>query len=275
MLTKSGAKLLDFGLAKLGSVAPIGIAGMTTAATRSEPLTGQGTILGTVQDMAPEQLEGKDADARTDIFAFGVVIYEMVTGRKAFDEKSQASLIGAILKDNPPPMVASQPLVLGGARSRRPDLPRQGPRRPMAERKRSAAASCNGSPKARPKEQAAAIVPSTRFRERAVVGRGCGCGPGDSGARSPRHTLFPPRSARAGRHAPGCRHAAHERCLFVCALAGRTAVGVCRQWRERAHSSGCGRSTRSRRSRSQGLRARPFPSGRRMAARWAFLPTAN
>ena len=167
MLTKSGAKILDFGLAKLGSVAPIGIAGMTTAATRSEPLTGQGTILGTVQYMAPEQLEGKDADARTDIFACGVTIYEMVTGRKAFDEKSGASLIGAILKDNPPPMVASQPLVSAAldravktCLAKDPDDRWQSASDLSRELKWIAEGAADGT--------AAAIVPSTRFRERAV-----------------------------------------------------------------------------------------------------------
>lgn len=73
-------------------------------------LTEQGTILGTLQYMAPEQLEGQEADARTNIFAFGAVLYEMLTGKKAFEGKSQASLIGAILRDTPPPITAAQPL---------------------------------------------------------------------------------------------------------------------------------------------------------------------
>ena len=92
--------MLDFGLAKLQ---PAGVvAGMSVAATMTSPLTGQGTILGTLQYMAPEQLEGKDADARTDIFAFGAVVYEMLTGKKAFEGKSQASLISAIMSSEPP-----------------------------------------------------------------------------------------------------------------------------------------------------------------------------
>jgi eukaryotic-like serine/threonine-protein kinase len=95
MLTKSGAKLLDFGLAKVAETGAE--AGVTVLATRTTPLTGEGTILGTVQYMAPEQLEGKEADARTDLFAFGAVLYEMTTGRKAFEGKSHASLIAAIL----------------------------------------------------------------------------------------------------------------------------------------------------------------------------------
>ena len=73
-------------------------------------LTAQGTILGTFQYMAPEQIEGQEADARTDIFAFGVVLYEMVTGKKAFTGKTHASLISSILKDEPRPIIELQPL---------------------------------------------------------------------------------------------------------------------------------------------------------------------
>jgi serine/threonine-protein kinase len=109
MLTKSGAKLLDFGLARTGA-AVARASGASLLPTKQATLTTQGTILGTFQYMAPEQLEGSDADARTDIWAFGAVLYEMVTGRKAFEGKSHASLIGAILKDQPPPPSAVQPL---------------------------------------------------------------------------------------------------------------------------------------------------------------------
>src|SRR5207253_713482 len=73
-------------------------------------LTVEGTILGTYQYMAPEQLEGKEADARTDIFALGAVLYEMATARKAFEGKSQASLIAAILEHTPPPISTIQPM---------------------------------------------------------------------------------------------------------------------------------------------------------------------
>ncbi len=109
MLTKSGAKLLDFGLAKFqdnnsGSV----FSGASNVLTERVSLTGEGAILGTFQYMAPEQLEGQEADARTDIFAFGAVVYEMATGKKAFTGKSQASLIGAILRDEPPTILTSQ-----------------------------------------------------------------------------------------------------------------------------------------------------------------------
>ena len=106
MLTKAGAKLLDFGLAKLKPVEQSG--GLSALPTQPADLTQEGSILGTFQYMAPEQLEGQEADARTDIFAFGAVVYEMVTGKKAFEGKSQASLIAAILDRDPPPMSKAQ-----------------------------------------------------------------------------------------------------------------------------------------------------------------------
>ena len=114
MLTKSGVKLLDFGLAKLvepdkGEVSQA--TSMPTALQQSQPLTTRGTILGTFQYMAPEQLEGGEADARSDIFAFGCVLYEMLTGQKAFTGKSQASLIGSIMSSDPPPISSIQPMI--------------------------------------------------------------------------------------------------------------------------------------------------------------------
>jgi len=117
MLTKAGARLLDFGLAKSGaalsqsSAAPTVLAAGPQPTSPAPPLTAQGTILGTFQYMAPEQLEGEEADARTDLFAFGAVLYEMLTGRRAFTGKTQASLIGAILKDQPPPATSLAPEV--------------------------------------------------------------------------------------------------------------------------------------------------------------------
>jgi len=109
MLTKAGAKLLDFGLAKSGPPSAAG-GGVSMLPTTPPGLTVQGTILGTFQYMAPEQLEGQEADARTDIFAFGAVLYEMLTGKKAFHGKSQASLIAAILEHEPQPVSTIQPL---------------------------------------------------------------------------------------------------------------------------------------------------------------------
>jgi len=108
MVTKAGAKLLDFGLAKLKPTSPVQLSG--AAATARDPFTASGTILGTLQYMAPEQVEGNAADHRADIFAFGAIVYEMATGKKAFEGGSQASLIGAILKDEPRPISTLQPL---------------------------------------------------------------------------------------------------------------------------------------------------------------------
>ncbi len=111
MLTKSGVKLLDFGLAKTAA-APVKSSSSATSLPTEMPraITQQGTILGTFQYMAPEQLEGKEGDARSDIFSFGAVIYEMATGRKAFEGKSHAALISAILKDDPAPVSAIAPM---------------------------------------------------------------------------------------------------------------------------------------------------------------------
>jgi serine/threonine protein kinase len=109
MLTKSGAKLLDFGLAKQQVLSPLarGTPGGKTAA-ENESLTEEGLILGTLEYMAPEQVQGKPADARTDIFALGVVFYQMVTGKKAFQGESKASLAAAILTFDPVPITRIQ-----------------------------------------------------------------------------------------------------------------------------------------------------------------------
>ena len=109
MLTKLGAKLMDFGLAKESGAAPLAAA-LTEMTADQAKLTVEGTIVGTFQYMAPEQLEGKEADARTDIFALGEVLYEMATGKPAFSGKSRASLIAAILTAEPQPISQLQPL---------------------------------------------------------------------------------------------------------------------------------------------------------------------
>ena len=119
MLTKGGAKLMDFGLAKfaaggLGSAAssaPL----LSAARTMSQgspvsPLTMAGTMVGTIQYMSPEQIEGKDADARSDVFALGAVLYEMITGARPFEGKSQISVASAILEKEPEPISVAQPL---------------------------------------------------------------------------------------------------------------------------------------------------------------------
>jgi eukaryotic-like serine/threonine-protein kinase len=109
MLTKSGTKLLDFGLAKLAQEAAPVIPD-SQLPTMKGSITGEGTILGTLQYMAPEQVEAKEVDARTDIFAFGAVVYEMATGKKAFEGKSSASVMAKIMEAEPPPMALLQPM---------------------------------------------------------------------------------------------------------------------------------------------------------------------
>jgi len=110
VLSKMGAKLLDFGLAKLRKETVPAASPVSAFPTEQDPITAEGTIVGTLQYMAPEQLEGKGADARTDIFALGAVVYEMATGKKAFEGKSQASVIGKILETDPPPISSLQPM---------------------------------------------------------------------------------------------------------------------------------------------------------------------
>jgi serine/threonine protein kinase len=117
MLTRGGtargttpdAKLLDFGLAKAAQTSPSQTGGLSATATAPHDVTSAGTIVGTVHYMAPEQLEGKPADARSDIFAFGAMLYEMVTGRRAFDGATPAAVIGAILTAEPAPLRRLRP----------------------------------------------------------------------------------------------------------------------------------------------------------------------
>ena len=113
MLTKSGVKVLDFGLAKpvrvpVTSVALSAMTHTPTATLEKEPITSEGTLIGTFQYMSPEQLEGKEADARSDIFALGCVLYEMATGKRAFDGKTTASAVAAILASEPKPITQLQ-----------------------------------------------------------------------------------------------------------------------------------------------------------------------
>ena len=111
MLTKAGAKLLDFGLAKLkGHGEQPSAAKLASVPTQPTPLTAEGMIVGTLQYMAPEQVEGRPADARTDLWALGAMLYEMVTGRRAFEGATAASLIGNIMNSQPPPLAALRPL---------------------------------------------------------------------------------------------------------------------------------------------------------------------
>jgi Tol biopolymer transport system component len=109
MLTQSGAKVLDFGLAKQIQTSAASAAAMT-AMTSSKPLTAEGTVVGTFQYMSPEQIEGQEADPRSDIFALGCVLYEMATAKRPFAGKTQASVIASILASEPPPLSTVAPL---------------------------------------------------------------------------------------------------------------------------------------------------------------------
>ncbi len=108
MLTPSGAKLLDFGLAKQTS--PLASLATITSVSPNSPITQQGTIVGTFQYMSPEQVQGHELDGRSDIFSLGAVLYEMVTGKRAFDGKTQLSVASAILESEPAPINSIKPL---------------------------------------------------------------------------------------------------------------------------------------------------------------------
>ncbi|HEX8169285.1 MAG TPA: protein kinase [Thermoanaerobaculia bacterium] len=110
VITKKGAKLLDFGLAKSGVTSGVISPDSATVQMTAKPLTAEGTIVGTFQYMAPEQIESGNVDARSDLFAFGAVLYEMVTGRRAFDGRTRASVIAQILGSEPPPISSVQPV---------------------------------------------------------------------------------------------------------------------------------------------------------------------
>jgi serine/threonine protein kinase len=112
MLGKNGVKVLDFGLAKIEHATAPG--GASEGVTQTMPLTNEGAVLGTLQYMSPEQIEGQEADARSDIFAFGLVLYELITGKRPFTGKSQPSLIASILKEQPRPLSELQPLTPPG-----------------------------------------------------------------------------------------------------------------------------------------------------------------
>jgi serine/threonine protein kinase len=177
MLTAAGTKLLDFGLAKH----TVGAAGQALSVLATAPGNGtaQGTIIGTLQYMAPEQVQGAAADARTDIFAFGTILYEMATGRRAFEAKTQASLIAKILETDVPALSTLTPPAPPLARSCATGLCEEGTRGAVADGAR--------------REDAAAMAPATgtcvqpcaaATRQRArVAGVDLGHGSRDTGRR--------------------------------------------------------------------------------------------
>jgi hypothetical protein len=111
ILTNNGVKVLDFGLAKLNVAKGVSVSASSDVATMTQAITGEGRIVGTLYYMSPEQAEAKETDEGSDIFSFGAVFYEMITGRRAFEGDSQASVVASIRKDQPPPMSERQPAV--------------------------------------------------------------------------------------------------------------------------------------------------------------------
>ena len=142
MLARSGAKLLDFGLARLrmSRTAEAG-PGVVWAG----PLSNESALIGTPAYMAPEQLKGAAADARSDLFAFGAMLYEMISGRRAFDGGSQTELVAAILDHEPPPLSTPAGSVPQKVAAPRGHVPGQGPRRTLADRQGSAARAAVGT----------------------------------------------------------------------------------------------------------------------------------
>ncbi len=210
MLTKSGVKLLDFGLAKAMAPAapPSGATSLPTVMGKGgENLTQEGTILGTFQYMSPEQLEGKEADGRTDIFAFGCVLYEMATGRKAFTGSSQASLISSIMKEEPAPVSVVLADFAAGARPRHPEGALEGSRRSLAERGRSRQrAEMDRRGRLGERHRRAGASGAAEAARVVAVGRGAPARggrvrrgpPGSPRPRGLRHALFDRASARDG-----------------------------------------------------------------------------
>ena len=127
LVTKAGVKLVDFGLAKVSPAPATGIV------TDTLQLTDAGIVIGTLAYMSPEQVEGKEADSRSDIISFGVVLYETLAGRRAFSASTQAGLMAAILKEEPRPLPSLQPSDPARTRPHREQVSGEGSRRPLAE----------------------------------------------------------------------------------------------------------------------------------------------
>ena len=274
MLTKTGVKLLDFGLAKLKKApGPLGDTTMVKG-------TGIGTLLGTMPYMAPEQIEGRDVDARSDIFSLGAVIYEMITGQRAFKGDSPASVIGAILKDEPAPMKSLQPLapaaldhIVSVCLAKDPDERWQSSADISRELKwvsQGASESVTASMAVQPRRLAWPMIVS------AVVGAALAVG---AMALSDLRREVPPPEIAASRYnrrpMPRLRQP-DRRCRSrrsPCPLAAVTSHSR-RHNPASVRRSGSGRSTMSRRGRWPALRMAPIRSGRLTANTLPSLPTA-
>ena len=135
MVTASGrAKVLDFGLAKVREAEAANATSDLTGTGGANDVTGEGSIIGTVAYMSPEQAEGKPVDPRSDIFSLGVVLHEMATGERPFKGDTNVSVLSAILKDTPAPVTDTNPDLAGGSRPHRPPLPGEESRSPLPDR---------------------------------------------------------------------------------------------------------------------------------------------
>ena len=287
MLTKAGAKLMDFGLAKPElSIAPqaagpftpstptMNLASLTSAAS---PLTQKGLIVGTFQYMAPELLQGAEADARSDLFSFGCVLYEMITGRRAFEGKSQLSVFTAILEKDPEPIAASPTTGSADARPGGARLPCQRSGGSLSVRARrgdgpaldgrcSAARTGKDSPTVqqilgrRTRRFTARLYRRGRIRW-IPLGQIHRVSALDSRRNSPARQILDRRDRRLGRHAG--------------AFPTRRQDRFRRAFRETASCCGSVRSIATRRRRSTAPPALRILSGRRMGATSASLPAAS
>ena len=285
MLTKSGAKLMDFGLAKPELAVATGTKGLLTPSTptmnlasltsAASPLTQKGSIVGTFQYLAPEVLQGSEADARSDLFSLGCVLYEMVTGRRAFEGKSQLGVLTAILEKEPEPIVttpAAPPMLDRVVRAclAKDPADRYQAAHDVAMDLRWMADSAGGE-EAKPAREfkkswaillAAAVVVLVGL---AALGGFWWAKHGESGKAL--HAEIPPRTS--SRSTPPETTAV---CRCCHPRVTRLRLSLIRRM---PNPFGCGRSKVTRCNNSKALRVRSIPSGRRMDGTSDSSPTGS
>ncbi len=286
MLTRRGgasaapiAKVLDFGLAKATPPAVAG-ADRSNQPTRPPSLTAPGTVLGTCQYMAPEQLEGREADARTDIFAFGAVLYEMLTGKKAFEGTSNASVSAAIMSADPTPISALQPLtpqaldrVVGACLAKDPDDRWQSVRDVLRELQwiaETGAQVSGAAPRAttvRTRARLAWVMAAVATAAALGIGALQFARPRPEPAAAVRFQVSPPAGSSIGSAAPGG--------AFSGAFPGRPAHRLWCQYRGPDPRWQSAPSTRSKRRCFPGRKVGRFRSGRPTAGSSASLPKGS
>jgi eukaryotic-like serine/threonine-protein kinase len=277
-------KLLDFGLAK--TAAPVVAAtSLSMLPTTPPTLTSQGTILGTFQYMAPEQIEGLEADPRTDIFAFGTLLFEMLTGRPPFEGKTRASLLGAILKDDPPRVSAVQPdvprsldRIVSTCLAKDADERYQSARDLLRDLKwvaADAAESVGRVPVSEPRRSSALAWSAVAAAVLVAIATALWAW----GARAPRLRRQPaPHCSRSP--PPTTRRSAVRSAAEPAARRNSPSHlmdAMSYSWRDRSRSisSGCGRSPALPPHRFPGRKGRPSRSGRQTVVSLASLPTAS